>query len=80
MERTPVRAGGEVTRIQIAPSNGVPNFEVTISDGTGQVTAIFTGRRQLAGIDHNRAIVLEGVAVDRRGRRVLYNPRYTLVP
>ena len=37
-----------------------------VSDGTGTVTAVFAGRRRIPGIDHGRAIVLEGVAVDRR--------------
>jgi len=78
--RVPVRVGGEVKRVMIAPRNGVPNFEVMISDGTGQVTAVFAGRRRIPGIEHGRAIVLEGVAVDQRGRSVIYNPAYTLVP
>jgi RecJ-like exonuclease len=78
--RRPVRVGGEVKRVMIAPRNGVPNFEVMISDGTGQVTAVFAGRRAIPGIEHGRAIVLEGVAVDRRGQRVIFNPLYTLVP
>jgi DNA/RNA endonuclease YhcR with UshA esterase domain len=78
--RRPVRVGGEVQRVMIAPRNGVPNFEVMIGDGTGAVTAVFAGRRSIAGIEHGRAIVLEGVAVDRRGQPVIFNPLYTLVP
>jgi len=78
--RTPVRVGGEITRMRVAPRSGIPAFEITVSDGTGTVTAVFTGRRQLGGIEHNRAIVLEGVAHQERGRRVLLNPAYTLLP
>ena len=64
----------------IAPRNGVPNLEVMVSDGTGTITAVFAGRRRIAGIEHGRAIVLEGVAVDLGDRAVIYNPAYTLVP
>ena len=51
-----------------------------ISDGTGTVTAVFAGRRRIPGIEHGRAIVLEGVAVDLGNRAVIFNPVYTLVP
>lgn len=78
--RVPVRVGGEVKRVMIAPRNGVPNLEVMVSDGTGTVTAVFAGRRRIPGIEHGRAIVLEGVAVDVGDRAVIYNPAYTLVP
>lgn len=78
--RTPVRVGGEVQRTMVAPRGGVPNFEVTIGDGSGLVTAVFAGRRSIPGIEHGGAIILEGVAVDRRGQTVIYNPAYTLVP
>ena len=78
--RVPVRVGGEVKRVIVAPRNGVPNLEVMVSDGTGAITAVFAGRRRIAGIDHGRAIVLEGVPVDLGDRAVIYNPAYTLVP
>ena len=78
--RVPVRVGGEVKRVIVAPRNGVPNLEVLINDGTGAITAVFAGRRRIAGIDHGRAIVLEGVPVDLGDRAVIYNPAYTLVP
>ena len=51
-----------------------------VSDGTGTVTAVFAGRRRIPGIEHGRAIVLEGVAVDVGDHSVIYNPAYTLVP
>ena len=78
--RTPARVGGEITRMRIAPRSGVPAFEITVSDGTGSAVAVFTGRRHLGGVEHNRAILLEGVAHDERGRRVMLNPAYTLLP
>ena len=78
--RTPERVGGEITRMRVAPRSGVQAFEVTIDDGTGTAVAVFTGRRHLAGVEHNRAVVLEGVARAERGRLMMLNPAYTLLP
>ena len=78
--RIPSRVGGEVVRTRIAPRSGVQAFEISISDGTGTAVAVFTGRRHVAGMLHNKAIVLEGVARAERGRLVMLNPAYTLLP
>jgi hypothetical protein len=79
-QRRPVRVGGEVSRIRSAPRSGVPTFEVVVNDGTGDATAVFTGRRTIGGIEHGRGILLEGVASTDRGRVILVNPAYTLLP
>lgn len=78
--RTQVRVSGEITRTRIAPRSGVPAFEISISDGTGTAVAVFTGRRHVAGMEHHRAVVLEGVPRAERGRLVMLNPAYTLLP
>jgi hypothetical protein len=77
--RRPIRVGGEVTRVVIAPRSGVPTLELMVSDGTGTITALFTGRRRIAGLEHGRAVILEGVAVRERDRTLVFNPAYTLV-
>jgi hypothetical protein len=88
-ELTPIEAlplrqhasvGGEVIRMTVRPRSGIPSFEVVIGDGTGVAVAVFTGRRSIAGVDHGRAMIIEGVARDERGRRVMLNPAYTLLP
>ena len=77
--RRPIRVGGEVSRIVIAPRSGVPTLEVMVTDGTGTITAVFTGRRRIAGLEHGRAVILEGVAVRERDQTLVFNPAYTLV-
>jgi RecG-like helicase len=77
--RQPVRIGGEIHRVVIAPRHGVHNLEVVVSDGTGSITAVFTGRRSIMGVEHGRAVILEGVAVPERDRNVMFNPAYTLI-
>lgn len=78
--RVAARVGGEVSRTRIVPRSGVPSFEITVADGTGTAVAVFTGRRYVAGLEHSRAVVLEGVARAERGRLVMLNPAYTLLP
>lgn len=78
--RVPARIGGEVSRTRIAPRSGINAYEITISDGTGTAVAVFTGRRFVPGLEHHRAVVLEGVARTERGRLVMLNPAYTLLP
>ena len=77
--RRPIRIGGEVSRIVIAPRRGVPTLEVMVTDGTGTITAVFTGRRRIAGLEHGRAVILEGVATREADRLLVFNPAYTLV-
>ena len=77
--RRPVRIGGEIHRVVIAPRHGVATLEVVVADGTGSVTAVFTGRRSIIGVEHGRAVILEGVAVPERDRNVMFNPAYTLI-
>ena len=77
--REPVRVGGEVKRMGVAPRQGVPSLEVVVSDGTGDAVAVFTGRRSIAGIEHGRGMVIEGVAREERGRCIILNPAYTLI-
>lgn len=77
--RTRARVGGEVKQMRVAPRDGVPSFEVVVSDGTGDAVAVFTGRRSIGGIEHGRAMIIEGVARDERGHPTMLNPAYTLI-
>ena len=78
--RQPVRIGGEVRSVRLVPRAGAPALEVTVTDGRGSATAVFLGRRKIAGISPGRKVMLEGVA-GRHGKRfLLFNPVYTLLP
>ncbi len=77
--RRPARVGGEIHRVVIAPRHGVPTLEVKVSDGTGSITAVFTGRRKIIGVEHGRTVILEGVPVPERDGLVIFNPAYTLI-
>lgn len=77
--RRPVRVGGEVRSIRIVPRAGAPALEVTVSDGRGQVVAVFLGRRAIAGLTPGRRIVLHGVVAVQGNRALLFNPAYEIL-
>jgi hypothetical protein len=78
--RSKVRIGGEVRSVRIVPRAGAPALEVTVTDGIGSATAVFLGRRKIAGITPGRHLVLEGVAGKQGNRFLIFNPFYTLLP
>lgn len=78
--RQPVRIGGEVQAVQVVPRAGSPSLEVTVHDGSAKATAVFTGRRAIAGVACGRGILVEGVGRMERNRLTLLNPAYTLLP
>lgn len=78
--RTLVRVGGEVRSVRIVPRAGAPALEVTITDGRSTVTAVFMGRKRIAGITPGRHLVVEGVAGRHGSRFLIFNPLYTLLP
>lgn len=76
--RRPVFVSGEVRSVRIVPRAGAPALEVTISDGRGALTAVFLGRRKIAGITPGRRMTLEGVVSTDTRDRLMFNPIYTL--
>jgi hypothetical protein len=78
--RRPVRVAGEVRSLRIVPRAGADAVEANVNDGRGNVIAVFLGRRRIAGLSPGRRVVLEGVIAGERGRRLMYNPVYTLLP
>lgn len=59
---------------------GLPSLAVHVTDDTGTVTAVWTGRRTLGGLKLGGVIELEGVPVSVGGRLEFLNPMYTLLP
>ncbi|HVM41564.1 MAG TPA: DNA-binding protein [Acidimicrobiia bacterium] len=78
--RTRVAVVGEIQATKVVPRAGSPSLEVTVDDGTGQVVAVFTGRKRLGGVGPGRGVVVDGVPRDERGRLVMLNPAYRLLP
>ena len=70
---------GEVSSVRIVPRAGAASLEVGVSDGKGVVTAVFFGRKKLAGLTPGRRLVVEGVVAPLGNRSFMYNPIYELL-
>jgi hypothetical protein len=72
---------GEISALRIVPRAGSPSLEATITDGTGSVTAVWTGRRRIAGVSPGKRLVVagRGAPTGPSGRLEILNPRYELL-
>jgi RecG-like helicase len=78
--RDQVRVAGRVRSIRVAPMNEAPTLELEIDDGTASISAVFLGRRTLAGVEVGTKLVVQGTVGLLRQRLALLNPVYELRP
>ena len=71
---------GKVTRMTARPTSGQPALAVMVTDETGTVTAVWTGRRSIGGITLGRRIAIKGIAITHGAKLEFTNPSYTLLP
>jgi hypothetical protein len=73
---------GQVEHVCTRTIDGAPTFEIEVSDGTGAIVALWTGRKSLAAVERGRRIALWGRAAPmrRESSLVVFNPRYELLP
>ena len=76
--RSLVRVRGRVRSERVLPWEGTRTLELVVVDGTGGITAVFTGRRSIPGLDLGCEVELVGRAGSRRGYLALLNPEYTI--
>lgn len=79
-DRQQVSLTGTISSVTITPRAGHPALEVELRDGSGAVTLVWLGRRQIPGIDPGRTVKVWGRISCHEGRRLVYNPRYELLP
>ena len=79
--RQQVTLVGEIKSLRIVPRAGSPSLEATISDGSGAMVAVWTGRRRIAGVAPGRRLMINGRGSPNgpTGRLLFYNPRYELL-
>ncbi len=79
-DRERVTLRGALRTVTLRPRAGVPALEAELNDGSGVLTIVWLGRRRIAGIEPGRAIEVEGRIGAHDGVRIMYNPRYLLIP
>jgi len=70
---------GSITMLTIKPRAGTAWLEAEFSDGSGAITLIWMGRREIPGVTAGRELVVTGRVSCVDGHRRLYNPRYELI-
>lgn len=78
--RTRVTLQGTIAVMTLNPRTGNRWLEVELRDGTGSVELIWMGRRTIPGVVPGRTLRVKGLLTLADGRRVIYNPDYTLIP
>jgi hypothetical protein len=73
-----VKLSGRLRTVVYTPRTNLPTLEAELYDGTDVVTLVFLGRRHIAGIEPGRALTASGRIAIRDGRKVIYNPHYSL--
>lgn len=79
-DREQVHLVGTLRAVTLRPRGGVPALEAELYDGTGVVTLVWLGRRRIAGVSAGRSISVRGRIGIQDNVRVIYNPRYELLP
>lgn len=79
-DREIVRLRGTIRTVTLRPRGGVPALEAELFDGSGVISVVWLGRRRIAGISPGRSIQVQGRIGQHDGARILYNPRYELIP
>lgn len=79
-DRELVKLRGRLRTVTLRPRAGIPALEAELSDGSGVITVVWLGRRRIAGIAPGRSIEVQGRIGVHQGARVMYNPRYELIP
>ena len=78
--RERVRLRGTLRTVTLRPRGGVPALEAELYDGTGSITIVWLGRRRIAGIEPGRSLEVQGRIGLHDSQRIIYNPRYELIP
>ena len=69
---------GTITVLTMKPRSGTPWLEAEFTDGSGTLTLIWMGRRDIPGVTAGRELEVTGRVSWVDGRRRMYNPHYQL--
>ena len=70
---------GRIAVLTLRPRSGTPWLEAELNDGSGSITLIWMGRREIPGLIAGRELKVTGRVSWVDGRRRMYNPYYELL-
>ncbi|MEU9884360.1 OB-fold nucleic acid binding domain-containing protein [Sphaerisporangium sp. NPDC051017] len=71
---------GTLRTVTLRPRGGVPSLEAELYDGSDVIDLVWLGRRKIVGVEPGRVMRAEGLVSIQDGRKVMFNPRYELLP
>lgn len=77
--REAVHVTGRVRAVTVQPRAGVPTLECVLDDGTGGISVVFLGRRDVPGIRLGTVLAVAGRAGVHHGRLAILNPDYEIL-
>jgi hypothetical protein len=78
--RDRVAVTGTLRTVTLRPRAGVPALVAELYDGSGSISLVWLGRRQIAGIEPGRRVTCFGRVAHDHDQPVIFNPRYELRP
>jgi amino acid transporter len=79
-DRQVADVAGVLRSVTLRPRGPSLTMEADLWDGTGHVTLVWLGRRNIPGVQPGRRIVVHGRVARIKGERTIYNPLYELQP
>jgi len=79
-DREVVDVTGILRSVTLRPRGPSLTMEADLWDGTGNITLVWLGRRNIPGVEPGRHIVVHGRVAQIKGDRTIYNPIYELQP
>jgi hypothetical protein len=78
--RERVTVAGTLRTVTLRPRAGVPALVAELYDGSGTISLIWLGRRQIPGIEPGRQLIGYGRVTFDGNQATIFNPRYELMP
>ena len=76
--RQAVHVTGRVRSMRVRPRADVPTLECILDDGSGGLSIVFLGRREVPGIRLGTTLTVKGRVGIHHGRLAIMNPDYEL--
>src|SRR6266851_4258069 len=74
------KVAGIVESIKLVPRPNTMRLEITISDGTGEISGVWFGHQRIGGLDLGQRVMFEGtVGSPGAGKLEILHPTYQLL-
>ncbi|HEX9066050.1 MAG TPA: amino acid permease [Streptosporangiaceae bacterium] len=79
-DREQATVAGTLRAVTVRPRGSSPSLQADLWDGSGSITLVWLGRREIPGIEPGRHLEVHGRIAQHRGVRTIFNPVYELRP